>query len=182
MAEEAFASWVWWRGGEKNRMLHNYNKSMTGKDNLVSLALNVGPKLGILAEQIQQDIAHRAYEIFERRGYTHGDDLSDWFQAENEIVRSAQSEVIDTGTQISLRVDVSNFDLTSLQAGLYPRRLIIRGMRLVTGGENGDSADQVPKYLLTLFLVDLPSDVDVKNAKAVVKGTQIELIAEKAPS
>ncbi len=162
-------------------MLHNYNESLTGKDNPVNLALNVGSNLGILAETIQQDIARRAYEIFEQRGFTHGEDLSDWFQAENEIVRRVQSEVIDTGTQILLRVDVSNFDLASLQAGLYPRRLIVRGKRLATGREYRDSTHKDPEYLLTLFLVDLPSDVDVQNAKAVVKGTQIELTAEKTP-
>ncbi len=160
-------------------MRHNQNESLTGKDNPVSLTLNVGSALADLAEQIQQDIGRRAYEIFEQRGYTHGDDLSDWFQAEKEIVRSVHSEVKDTGKQILLRVDVSNFDLANLQVGLYPRRLVIRGKRLATSGKNGDSADQDPKYLVTLSLVDLPTDVDMRNATAVVKGTEIEVIAEK---
>lgn len=145
----------------------------------MSLTLKAGSALADLAEQIQQDIGRRAYEIFERRGYTHGGDLSDWIQAENEIVRSVHSEVKDTGKQISLRVDVSNFDPASLQVGLYPRRLVIRGKRLATDGKNGDSADQDAKYLLALSLVDLPADVDVQKAKATVQGTEVEVIAEK---
>jgi hypothetical protein len=30
-------------------------------------------------------IAHRAYEIFERRGRFHGADLDDWLQAEQQL-------------------------------------------------------------------------------------------------
>jgi len=161
-------------------MQRNHKESRSGSGDTVSLTLKVGSALADLAEQIQQDIGRRAYELFEQRGYTHGDDLSDWFQAEKEIVQRVHSEVKDTGKQISLRVDVSNFDLANLQVGLYPRRLIIRGKRLATSGKNGDSADQDPKYLVTLSLVDLPTDVDMQNAKAVVKGTEIEVIAEKA--
>jgi len=31
------------------------------------------------------DIAQRAYQIFERRGYSHGCDVEDWLQAEREL-------------------------------------------------------------------------------------------------
>jgi HSP20 family molecular chaperone IbpA len=161
-------------------MQRNHKESRSEPGDTVGLTLKVGSALADLAEQIQQDIGRRAYELFEQRGYTHGDDLSDWFQAEKEIVQNVHSEVKDAGKQISLRVDVSNFDLANLQVGLYPRRLIVWGKRLATSGKNGDSADQDPKYLVTLSLVDLPIDVDMQNAKAVVKGTEIEVIAEKA--
>ena len=160
-------------------MKHNHNESRSEPANSASLALKAGSALADLAEQIQQDIARRAYEIFEQRGYTHGDDLSDWFQAENEIVRSVHADVKDTGKQISLRVDVSNFDLAGLQFGLYPRRLIIWGKRLATNGKNGDSADPDPNCLLTLSLVDLPTDIDVRKVKAIVNGTQVEVTADK---
>jgi hypothetical protein len=31
------------------------------------------------------DIAKRAFQIFERRGYSHGCDVEDWYQAEREL-------------------------------------------------------------------------------------------------
>lgn len=34
-----------------------------------------------------EEIARVAYELFEQRGYTHGNDQDDWFEAER-IVRS----------------------------------------------------------------------------------------------
>jgi hypothetical protein len=37
------------------------------------------------ANAIRNDIARRAYEIFEKRGRLHGHDLDDWLQAEREV-------------------------------------------------------------------------------------------------
>ena len=38
------------------------------------------------AEAIYQKIQERAYRIFEQRGYSHGNDVTDWLQAEKEII------------------------------------------------------------------------------------------------
>lgn len=34
-----------------------------------------------------EDVAHRAYELFKKRGAVHGHDLEDWFEAELQLVR-----------------------------------------------------------------------------------------------
>lgn len=34
---------------------------------------------------LQEKICKKAYEFFERRGYSHGSDLSDWLEAERII-------------------------------------------------------------------------------------------------
>jgi hypothetical protein len=36
-------------------------------------------------EPTHQDIARRAYQLYEERGGEHGRDLEDWFQAEREL-------------------------------------------------------------------------------------------------
>lgn len=36
-------------------------------------------------EEFQTQIAKRAYELYEQRGWQHGNDQADWFQAENEV-------------------------------------------------------------------------------------------------
>jgi len=45
----------------------------------------------ISPEEINQKIQERAYEIYERRGGSHGDDLSDWLQAEEQIISELNS-------------------------------------------------------------------------------------------
>jgi len=46
------------------------------------------PSKGSSAE-IQQRIASKAYELFEKRGYGHGNDLGDWLEAER-LVKSGR--------------------------------------------------------------------------------------------
>ena len=36
-------------------------------------------------QDLQKRIEEKAYELFERRGYSHGNDLADWFEAERII-------------------------------------------------------------------------------------------------
>ena len=44
-----------------------------------------GPSMA-LSEELRERIAHRAYEIHQRRGGQHGSDWEDWLQAEREIL------------------------------------------------------------------------------------------------
>jgi len=37
-------------------------------------------------EELNAMIAAKAYEIYESRGYTHGDDQYDWYQAEQIVL------------------------------------------------------------------------------------------------
>ncbi|MDD5617854.1 MAG: DUF2934 domain-containing protein [Candidatus Omnitrophica bacterium] len=38
-------------------------------------------------QSIEEKIRNKAYELFEKRGYSHGNDLADWLEAE-KIVKS----------------------------------------------------------------------------------------------
>ncbi len=39
-------------------------------------------------EELHSLIEKKAYELFEKRGYSHGDDFSDWFEAEKLVKKS----------------------------------------------------------------------------------------------
>jgi len=43
------------------------------------------------ASRTEEEIAHRAYEIFLRRGGNHGSDIEDWLQAERELSEESES-------------------------------------------------------------------------------------------
>jgi hypothetical protein len=46
-------------------------------------------------EPTHEDIARRAYQLYEERGGEHGRDREDWFQAERELRQSTLRDVID---------------------------------------------------------------------------------------
>jgi hypothetical protein len=39
-------------------------------------------------EQLHAMIAQKAYELFEQHGYSHGNDQSDWYEAEKMVRKS----------------------------------------------------------------------------------------------
>jgi hypothetical protein len=43
-------------------------------------------------QEVRIRVAQKAYELFERRGRVHGDDLKDWFEAERMILGRAESK------------------------------------------------------------------------------------------
>jgi hypothetical protein len=47
----------------------------------------LAPKLDVppVPIPIEQQIQQRAYQLYEQRGRTHGNELDDWLQAEREI-------------------------------------------------------------------------------------------------
>ncbi|MDD5291647.1 MAG: DUF2934 domain-containing protein [Candidatus Omnitrophica bacterium] len=40
------------------------------------------------SQDLQGKIQKKAFEIFEKRGYAHGDDLADWFEAEKLVKKN----------------------------------------------------------------------------------------------
>ena len=57
----------------------------------MSVAVTIGAVSdpGPFSPDLQEKIRLRAYEIYERRGYTPGDALQDWLQAEAELTATA---------------------------------------------------------------------------------------------
>ncbi len=48
---------------------------------------------------IQERVARRAYELFERRGYEPGRDMDDWLEAERQIRDEDRAQVITAGAR-----------------------------------------------------------------------------------
>jgi hypothetical protein len=58
-------------------------------------------KLQVEALPLTEQIRRRAYELHVQRGNRSGAELDDWLQAEAEILRAHQEEVIDEASKES---------------------------------------------------------------------------------
>jgi HSP20 family protein len=86
-----------------------------------------GEGLGELASNIRDEVAHRAYELFEARGYQHGNDLEDWFRAESELLHPLKVETWETDREVVVTARVPGFRPEEIKVGLEPQRAIISG-------------------------------------------------------
>jgi len=61
-------------------------KTPTARKKVIDAQESVDAQVqSIGTEEFNNRIASKAYELFERRGFQHGYDLEDWFQAERII-------------------------------------------------------------------------------------------------
>jgi len=68
------------------------------------------------AQEINDLIARRAYELFESRGFAHGHDLEDWLRAESEILLNVPVDITETETEVTIRAEVPGFSEKDLAA------------------------------------------------------------------
>jgi HSP20 family protein len=132
-------------------------------------------------ERIYNDIAQKAFEIFEGKGRWFGNDLEDWFRAEAQILHPVHLDIRETDSSISVKAEVPGFTAKDLEINVEPRRLKIAGKRQTKEEERKGKAvcsescsDQI------LRVVDLPIDVDTSKVDASLKEGVLSIELPKA--
>ena len=106
--------------------------TMERKEALYGIPKNVQVRVKPLdaAEQrrrIQEAIARRAYEIFERRGGMGWHELDDWRQAEGELLHKLSYGFTTRDHTIGIGMDLSSLEPGSVEIWVAPRQLTICG-------------------------------------------------------
>jgi HSP20 family protein len=132
------------------------------------------------AEQLYQQIARRAFEIFRDDG-AFGRDLENWLKAESEFLHPVHINVEDSEKELTIRAEVPGFAAKELEVSLEPRRLTISGKR-ETKEERKERKTVYTECLSDQLLrvVTLPADVDPDKAQATLKDGVLELRMPKA--
>ena len=132
-------------------------------------------------EATAASIRKRAFDIFQHRSGRDGSDLGDWLQAEQDVVWSPASELMDDGTEFSARIAVPGFDAKDIQVSAMPDALVIQAETAHTHeGKSGEvcfcqfSGKQLFRRL------DLPASVDVDKVKASVDKGILQITAPRS--
>jgi HSP20 family protein len=153
-----------------------------------NVAVEKCPDSGALPETLWQrmnaitdEIRQRAFGLFERRGRSSGMDLDDWLQAENEVVWSPPSELVENENEFRARLALPGFDAKDLKVTVTPNALIVRAESSHT--HEGKEADVCfcefsGKELFRRL--DLPSEIDVNKVTASLDKGILEVDAPKA--
>lgn len=109
------------------------------------------------ARRIDEAIAHRAYEIFERRGGMGWHELEDWRRAESEVRSKRCVGVTSSEDALIVSCDVAGFEDGSLEIWAALRQITICAKPISFQGKEGRS------YLyrgIVFRVVPLPVDVE----------------------
>jgi HSP20 family protein len=134
-------------------------------------------------EETYNQLARRAYELFDGRGRQEGHDMEDWLRAESELLKPVPVEIGETDDQLIVRADVPGFKEKEIEVRVEPHCLIISGKR-------EQSREQTKQKTLyserrsdeICRLIDLPTPIDSDKVRATLRDGTLEITLSKAHS
>src|SRR5229473_2091548 len=128
------------------------------------------------AQEINDLIARRAYELFESSGFTHDHALEDWLLAESEILLQAPVDVTETETGFTIHADVPGFGEKDLEVRVAPCSLCITGKRQELSDQKEGTTIYSERRSKHIFrVVHLPAEIDPDTMNATVSGGLLEI-------
>lgn len=127
------------------------------------------------------EIANRAFSIFENNGRSFGRDLEDWFKAETELFHPVHVNVAEAEGTVTVQAEVPGFEVKDLEVTLEPERLIISGKRETKEETKKGKTVYNEQCSNEIFrAIALPAEVDASKATATLKNGVLELQAPKS--
>ncbi len=127
-----------------------------------------------------EEVRRRAYDLFEQRGYAEGWEVEDWLRAEQELLWSPLSEVVETDKEIQVRVAAPGMEAKDLQVTAAPEWVMVQGAasrkREKQAGTVRFSEFSGRKLYRRL---ELPAPIDVEATKARLEKGIVEIRAVK---
>lgn len=131
--------------------------------------------------KVYDQIANRAFNIFENDGRLFGRDLENWFKAETELFHPVHVNVTEAEGIVTVQAEVPGFEVKDLEVTLEPQRLIISGKRETKEETKKGKAVYQEQCSNEIFrAVSLPAEVDASKATATLKNGVLELQAPKS--
>lgn len=84
------------------------------------------PSLLVELKTLSDKIGERAFAIFQGRGSGEGGALDDWLQAERDLTRATESDLIEKDSGFQLRIAVPGFTERDLKVTALPEVLVVR--------------------------------------------------------
>lgn len=127
--------------------------------------------------RIHQNIARRAFEIFENDSSLFGHELDHWFKAEAELLHPVHMNISESDDALSVQAEVPGFNANELEVRLESQRLTISGKK-ETSKEDKKKGKTIYKEQCStelLRIIDLPAEVDATKTTATLKNGVLEL-------
>ncbi len=141
--------------------------------------VETAPTLKALQETVEM-VRQRAFELFEHRGFSPGNELADWVQAERDLFWVPPAEMAEIGNEIEITVAVPGFDPKEVHVTAQPSEILVQGSheKRAERGEKGvlySEFDQ--KALYRRFEIAQP--IDVGHVTANVENGMLTVRAPK---
>jgi HSP20 family molecular chaperone IbpA len=147
------------------------------------LAIRAAKPDGIIqrANHVFEEIARRAYEIFETRGRRIGHECDDWLEAERDLLHPLHVHIVESDDSLRVRAEVPGFSEDEVEVSIEPRQLAIAGKRQTAeDGKFGKTLYSETCSDEILRIVSLPVEIDPRKAVTTLRNGVLEFTLPKA--
>src|SRR5579871_2132818 len=126
-------------------------------------------------------VQKRAFELFERRGGSVGNDVGDWLQAEKEVFRVPDMELAEREGELQLQLALPGFEAKDIRVSVLPQALIVEGEAAHQHSHTNGTVHVCEFGERRAFrLIPLPKPVDVDEVSATLDKGVLHVRAAKA--
>lgn len=129
--------------------------------------VRIGQSISDTFEQLENTIRERAYSIFENRDPDDGDSVSDWFQAQSEVLSEVDLELTEHKSNFSVEGMLKGFEPNDIEVEIDGQRVTISGehSQQQSSEEKGveSSRSESIRFMRSLAL---PSEVNLDEVDA----------------
>ena len=134
------------------------------------------------ARRIQEAIARRAYEIFERRGSASWHELEDWREAEAELLRPCCSGRMSVDGTLWMGTDAAAFEKDTIEIWVAPHRLTICGKPRAAKESIAPVTERngsCPDGGMIFQAIELNCEIDPSRVTATTNGPCLDIFLTK---
>lgn len=132
-------------------------------------------------QEIYNQVASRAYELFQQRGYAHGYHHNDWLQAEAELFQTAPIHVEEEDDKFVLRAEVPGFRPGQVEVKVEPMRVLITGSAEQHDKQKRGQTVYSEAHSTQLFrALNLPTEINPEKAQGSLADGILQIVLPKA--
>lgn len=135
-------------------------------------------RIGGLTDEFKETfetVARRAFDIFEQKGRALGHALTDWLEAEAQLLHPLHLELSESDEGYRVRAEVPGFGIQDLDVSIEPQRMTISGKREIAKEKEAKTIYSEWPSNRILRTIDLPAEVNVEKARATLKDGILEV-------
>ncbi len=134
------------------------------------------PALKAMQDKVEL-VRQRAFDLFERRGRHHGNEIDDWIQAERELFWVPPAELVETDNEVEINVTVPGFDPKQVQVSALAWEILVQGDQGMYSEKKDKGvlySEFEEKALYRRFAISQPIDIDrvtanIENGMLTIK-------------
>jgi hypothetical protein len=156
-------------------------QTATLQSKYVSTRVPVNKEKDQFDKHVQSLIAARAYELYEQNGANHGDDFTNWLQAESELLPRVDG-IQESASWFTINVPLKGFTGNDVQLAVEPTHAIIAAeSQQQPPAGNPPAAGASSENRRGVFMyVKWPSEVDPATASAYLQNETLNLTAKRS--